>query len=277
MEALDENQKRLRETERICQELADENHRLGKEIAGWRERFARNEENESQLRLLRRQLETLHEEHARALETNRRMGEVLAENRNTSRVSPAAEDGLADAKTLAGEVAAGYRSDSVAADRMGGAFLVSIRRVLQHGMARATEASQMTWSSLTRDWRISSVCAGLVLLMFTVAIAIKSRRSDGSISGNSMALARQPATVETMPEPISDPRRKAPPHVQGAFQTVRPTAVFTAPSENSALVVSLGKGVRVNVVDSRDGWLEVRSKHGRPPGYIRQNDAERVR
>jgi hypothetical protein len=41
-------------------------------------------------------------------------------------------------------------------------------------------------------------------------------------------------------------------------------------------VASIAKGVRLNVVDSREGWLEIRSKHGRPPGFIRRNEAVRV-
>jgi hypothetical protein len=34
--------------------------------------------------------------------------------------------------------------------------------------------------------------------------------------------------------------------------------------------------MKINVVDSRDGWLEIRSKHGRPPGFVRQTAAVRI-
>jgi hypothetical protein len=30
------------------------------------------------------------------------------------------------------------------------------------------------------------------------------------------------------------------------------------------------------VVDSRNGWLEIRSKHGRPPGFIQKTAAIRI-
>jgi hypothetical protein len=32
-------------------------------------------------------------------------------------------------------------------------------------------------------------------------------------------------------------------------------------------------GVRVNVVGAKNGWLEIHSKHGRPPGFIRKEGA----
>jgi len=79
--------------------------------------------------------------------------------------------------------------------------------------------------------------------------------------------------VEPGAAPVSKPRIKIAPRVRGAFQTVGPTQVFSGPSENSEFIANIGKGIKVNVVDSRDGWLEIRSKHGRPPGFIRQEAA----
>src|SRR5262245_61368945 len=61
--ALDEVYKRLEESERLCQELADENHRLVAEVAAWRERCARNEESERKVNALEGRLETLQAEH----------------------------------------------------------------------------------------------------------------------------------------------------------------------------------------------------------------------
>jgi SH3 domain-containing protein len=64
--------------------------------------------------------------------------------------------------------------------------------------------------------------------------------------------------------------------LRGTFKTTRPTQVYSGPSENSALIASVKSGMKVNVVGSRDGWLEIRSKHGRPPGFIRQEAAEKI-
>ena len=57
------------------------------------------------------------------------------------------------------------------------------------------------------------------------------------------------------------------------YQTVRSTSVFEEPSASSRKVGSIGNGSRVRVVGSTGDWLEVRSKQGRPPGFIRRDDA----
>jgi hypothetical protein len=61
-----------------------------------------------------------------------------------------------------------------------------------------------------------------------------------------------------------------------SYEIVRPTRVFSAPSEHSQLVANIEPGTQVNVVDSRNGWLEIRSKHGRPPGFIQKTAAVRM-
>jgi Bacterial SH3 domain len=57
------------------------------------------------------------------------------------------------------------------------------------------------------------------------------------------------------------------------YQTVRSTSVFEEPSAASRKVGSIPNGTKVRVVGSAGDWLEVRSKSGRPPGFIRQDDA----
>jgi TolA-binding protein len=57
------------------------------------------------------------------------------------------------------------------------------------------------------------------------------------------------------------------------YQTVRSTSLFEEPSASSRKVGSIANGTRVRVVGSTDDWLEVRSKQGRPPGFIRRGDA----
>jgi TolA-binding protein len=61
------------------------------------------------------------------------------------------------------------------------------------------------------------------------------------------------------------------------YQTVRSTSVFEEPSASSRKVGSITNGSRVRVVGSTGDWLEVRSKQGRPPGFIRQDDAVLMR
>jgi hypothetical protein len=42
------------------------------------------------------------------------------------------------------------------------------------------------------------------------------------------------------------------------------------------VLTQIAKGTQVNVVRSVGEWLEVRSKHGNPPGFIRVDDASFV-
>ena len=64
--------------------------------------------------------------------------------------------------------------------------------------------------------------------------------------------------------------------VQGTFKITRSTQVYSEPSDTSRLIAHIKPGMKINVVDSREGWLEIRSKHGRPPGFVRQAAAVRI-
>jgi hypothetical protein len=62
----------------------------------------------------------------------------------------------------------------------------------------------------------------------------------------------------------------------GTFVSVRPAGVYDGPSENAALVAEIRPGMLINVVNSTGGWLEIRSKHGRPAGFIRDDVVEQA-
>ena len=72
------------------------------------------------------------------------------------------------------------------------------------------------------------------------------------------------------PAPTTSWRRPAEP---GLYEVIRSTSVFERPSASARDVATVTKGTRVNVVGSQGDWLEVRSKQGRPPGFIRRDDA----
>ena len=57
------------------------------------------------------------------------------------------------------------------------------------------------------------------------------------------------------------------------YETVRSTSVFEEPSSSSRKLGTIPNGIRVRVVGSSGDWLEVHSKQGRPPGFIRKDDA----
>jgi uncharacterized protein YgiM (DUF1202 family) len=62
----------------------------------------------------------------------------------------------------------------------------------------------------------------------------------------------------------------------GVYETTRPTSVYENPSSGSTVISQIDKGTRINVVGSRGDWLEVRSKRGNPPGYVRSDDARQI-
>jgi myosin heavy subunit len=94
------------------------------------------------------------------------------------------------------------------------------------------------------------------------------KRSKRTGSGSMAASENEFAKQKSGPQPA--------PRLQGAFKTTRPTEVYSRPSKNSSLIANIGPGMKLNVVDSHDGWLEIRSKHGRPPGFVRQEAAVRI-
>ena len=57
------------------------------------------------------------------------------------------------------------------------------------------------------------------------------------------------------------------------YETVRSTPVYEEPANSARMVAQITKGTQITVVDSNGGWLEIRSKHGKPPGFIRADDA----
>ena len=59
----------------------------------------------------------------------------------------------------------------------------------------------------------------------------------------------------------------------GTYETVRNTPVHEDPSASSGVIATIPVGVRVNVVGSTGDWLEVHSRRGNPPGFIRRGDA----
>ena len=73
--------------------------------------------------------------------------------------------------------------------------------------------------------------------------------------------------------PPPSPRRAA---ETGIYETTRATTVYEDPSPSARVVSQIARGTRLNVVNSSGDWLEVRSRRGNPPGYVRADDARFV-
>ena len=83
--------------------------------------------------------------------------------------------------------------------------------------------------------------------------------------------ARQPAPTASRTETL--PPAAAP---AGIYQVIQPSRVYAAPNESARPLGDIEPGVNVNVVNAREGWYEIHSKHGRPPGFIRREVVARV-
>jgi uncharacterized protein YgiM (DUF1202 family) len=103
-----------------------------------------------------------------------------------------------------------------------------------------------------------------------------TRRVDGLNASRSANVrrtaARAPATAASLPQPAAA-RRTAEPAV---YETTRATSVYENPSSAARVISQIGPGTRINVVSSTGDWLEVRSKRGNPPGYVRSDDAQQI-
>ncbi len=84
--------------------------------------------------------------------------------------------------------------------------------------------------------------------------------------------SRAPDTTASLPQPVAARRTAAP----GVYETTKATSVYENPSSASHVISQVDRGTRINVVGSNGGWLEVRSKRGNPPGYVRSDDARQI-
>jgi hypothetical protein len=83
--------------------------------------------------------------------------------------------------------------------------------------------------------------------------------------------SRAPDAAAPLPAPAA--RRSAEP---GVYETTQATSVYENPSSSARVITQIGRGTRINVVSAAGGWLEVRSKLGNPPGYVRSADARQI-
>ena len=103
-------------------------------------------------------------------------------------------------------------------------------------------------------------------------LGVAARQADRLNTSRSPAIRRTASRAPDASAPLPSPAatRTA---ATGVYETTRPTSVHEDPSSSSRVIAQIDKGTRINVASSAGGWLEVRSKHGNPPGYVRSDDA----
>lgn len=107
-------------------------------------------------------------------------------------------------------------------------------------------------------------------------LGVATRELDRVKAGRSLAVtrarSRAPDASASLPAPVAA-RRTAEP---GVYETTRTTAVYEDPSSASRVLSQIRGGTRINVVSSAGDWLQVQSKRGNPPGYVRADDARLI-
>ena len=143
-----------------------------------------------------------------------------------------------------------------------------------------------------QKWRFGIIPAtGAIAIAAAVAVGVLNTSSNELSGSKEVAVAPETVSIEQS-IPIEAPsktlKRPSPAlgenefskqmrkRIQGTFEITRLTQVYSGPSDTSPLIANIEPGMKINVVDSHDGWLEIRSKHGRPSGFVRQAAAVRI-
>ena len=124
------------------------------------------------------------------------------------------------------------------------------------------------------------------------ALPVRSQnQAPASVQSNPASTDSEPAATTDAPaaKPMSAPAVKektepvkpvqavkAEKPVTGTYEVTQTSRVYAGPSELSQAMGDIEPGVKVNVVNAKNGWLEIHSKHGRPPGFIRKEAARMV-
>jgi predicted nucleic acid-binding Zn-ribbon protein len=280
---------RIAEAENVQRSLRDEIQRYEGEIPQWQARIATAEESGRRLAALQAPCNELLAQHADLAERQRRLQDELAAF--ARQIAPAdhiatqssSSASLAGLETNSAAVEARPPHDPATADSRTHRFGVFGALFL---MAATGIAGFQFMSS---DWEQPSD-----------QIAMASAPEQASPSPSAKASAQEPEAAINTPEivpvkpatseqsvkpptqesdalAVKRERAPAPPTPPvGTYKVIQPSRVYAAPNELSRSLGDIEPGINVNVVNARDGWLEIHSKHGRPPGFIRREVAARI-
>ena len=135
------------------------------------------------------------------------------------------------------------------------------------------------WNSQTVETSTPTLTA--VLTPASVKKDVAPKVAVGESEPDATSAPAPIAAKEPSKSPAKETNEKAKPvptasnqtRLTGTYEITQLSRVYAAPSEKSQLVGDIEPGVKVNVVNGKDGWLEIHSKYGRPPGFIRRESA----
>jgi hypothetical protein len=299
LELRDENRRlgeelsRSAEMQRLHQTLRDENQSFEAELSRSAERLDGSEQNPSQVHALSQQLDESQTKQEPLLDLNDEIWRLSPSNGDLNYILRSATD-------AGGELA----RDPIAAPAANSVEHVPSPMALppietsihgsgdtrdhqtpsrSDGAAAATTAESGTATAATVQSRRRKK-SRMAKISALVVLSITAGGGLGFLGIRYLAAKDASVTREFAPDERWTPSEadsptaetKPAPRLQGRFKITRETEVYSRPTEQSALITRIEPGIKINVVDSRDGWLEIRSKHGRPPGFVREEAAVKM-
>ncbi|MBM2803584.1 MAG: hypothetical protein HW419_1477 [Deltaproteobacteria bacterium] len=293
---LDALRERLAESERNQQALREESLRHNDEIARWQGRVNEAGESRRQFAQLREPFDTLLAKQT-ALEERQRefKGELYAfaqlmskpfdgssraalnESRTVTHTGETTKPQIGVLEKSAVMVAPTQVATAQTSEKAKRRFGIFPAMILLAGGGALLVA---LWSSQTVEGPTPAVTASATSAVIQKKDAtpkVDVAKPEPVVSGAPAPIAQnEPAKTpakETIGKvkPVQTAKNEA--RLAGTYEITQASRVYAAPSEFSQLVGDIEPGVRVNVVNGKDGWLEIHSKHGRPPGFIRRESA----
>lgn len=300
---LDGLRQQLAESENRCQDLEAENLRHENEVPRWQARIAEAEENRRRLSGLREPFDALLAKHAEMAERQNRFEEDLAAFGGLMAlpVKATIDEAGADVSVHEAFGAAPITGTVRATPTMGFDTAAMLHRATEapNDRSEVDEGATVAPAQLAADGppikqrkRRFGLFGLIVLVPVATVFAFGNwnkpadRQQTGAarpdrVSAGQPDAGRGPAqprdldpaardsVAATKPQQTSRVNTKT----SGTYEITQPSRVYAAPTEFATLIGDIKPGVKVFVADARDGWLEIHSKHGRPPGYIRQEIA----
>jgi hypothetical protein len=284
---------RLAESERLQQTLRDERRGFEQELARWQARAANAEEHSRQLAALREPFDKLLAKQALLEERQREYQEALGQFselvvRSDAGSPPAAgfDEFHAAApversraavveENLASNTAMAVPEQVIAAaqavkkpKRMFGMFPAIIL------LAAAGALAAGLWNLKNSDTTApASVTASALPARAQIKVAAPPVVAADAEPVTSEFPTTPPAANQKIPPAKPIQAARVEPSLTGTYEITKPSHVYAAPSELSQPMGDIEPGTKVSVVNGKNGWLEIYSKHGRPPGYIRKEIA----
>jgi hypothetical protein len=274
---LESLRRQLTESERLRQELAVENRRHEEEIPRWQARIAEAEENRHRLSEMRPRFDALRAKHAGIAEQQNRFEEDLA-----------AFGSLITLPVGATKKTNGAAAPTVAPEQLAAEDNTNKKRKRRFGLFPLVVLLPIAAAFAFGIWNTPAQHTDPYAKPAAVPAPKSEHLADKAVNTSAARAEAEAVQLAAKPREAAKPAKEAGPatkpprsprlatKVSGTYEITQSSRIYAAPTEFSQLIGDIEPGVKVNVVNARDGWLEIHSKHGRPPGYIRKEAAARV-